>query len=130
MTLGNCLDKKQPMLEPEELKRPQTQYSILLGVANGLIYLHQKEPPVYHRDLNAYNVLLTASFTAKITDLGMSRIVADTGEKLTAAPGNPNVMPPEAKKEKPVYNHKIDVFAFGCLILHIVSGQFPVPKSR
>lgn len=125
MTLGDCLENKQPM--PEELKQPQTQYSILLGVANGLIYLHEKEPPVYHRDLNAYNVLLTANFTAKISDLGMSRIVAVTGEKLTTGPGNVHVMPPEARKEKSVYNHKIDVFAFGCLILHIASGQFPVP---
>ena len=55
---------------PLALKR-----SILEDVARGLLYLHQRDPPIIHRDLTAKNVLLTSSFAAKITDLGNSRIV-------------------------------------------------------
>ena len=126
MTLGECLEGKEP---GKEIKNFQTKCSILLDVANGLVYLHQKQPPVIHRDLTAYNILLTSNFTAKITDLGVSKILA-TEEKLTAKPGNPNVMPPEARKDNAIYNHKIDVFSFGCLILHIIINQFPTPTAE
>ena len=49
--------------------------SVLEDVAKGLLFLHSHEPQIIHRDLSAKNVLLTTSFTAKITDLGNSRIV-------------------------------------------------------
>ena len=49
--------------------------NILEDVASGLLYLHERNPPVIHRDLTSKNILLTASLVAKITDMGNSRIV-------------------------------------------------------
>lgn len=109
----------------------QSKLSVLLDVANGLAYLHHKQPPVIHRDLTANNVLLTANFTAKISDLGVSRLIDKfNDETFTTAPGTPIVMPPEALNHKPVYDHKLDVFSYGCLIIHLLTGQFPVPTSQ
>ena len=118
-------------LEKEELPLHQMKYSILLDVAKGVCYLHGKSPPIVHRDLTANNVLLTLSYTAKISDLGVSRL-ADTFKKqhLTAAPGNAMVMPPEALEDNPVYDYKLDVFSYGCLILHVLTGQFPEPTNQ
>ena len=118
-------------LEREELPL-QMKYSILLDVAKGLCYLHGKHPrAIVHRDLTANNVLLTSSYSAKISDLGVSRL-ADTFKKheLTTAPGNAIVMPPEALTKNPVYDHKLDVFSYGCLILHVLTGQFPEPTNQ
>ena len=42
------------LLEERQVKH---HYSILLDVANGLDYLHQRHPPIIHRDLSANNVL-------------------------------------------------------------------------
>ena len=122
-SLTQCLEKEELPL--------QVKYSILLDVAKGVCYLHGKRPPIVHRDLTANNVLLTSSYTAKISDLGVSRL-ADTFKKhhLTTAPGNAMVMPPEALKDKPVYDHKLDVFSYGCLILHVLTGQFPEPTNQ
>ena len=122
-SLTQCLEKEELPL--------QMKYSILLDVAKGVCYLHGKSPPIIHRDLTANNVLLTSSYTAKISDLGVSRL-ADTFKKqqLTTAPGNAMVMPPEALVEKPVYDHKLDVFSYGCLILHVLTGQFPEPTDQ
>ena len=122
-TLTQCLEKEELPL--------QVKYSILLDVAKGVCYLHGKRPPIVHRDLTANNVLLTSSYTAKISDLGVSRL-ADTFKKqhLTTAPGNAMVMPPEALKDKPVYDHKLDVFSYGCLIIHVLTGQFPEPTNQ
>uniref|UniRef100_A0A1X7TMB3 Protein kinase domain-containing protein n=1 Tax=Amphimedon queenslandica TaxID=400682 RepID=A0A1X7TMB3_AMPQE len=121
MTLASCLESNNLKI--------QMKYAILLDVAKGLIYLHQKNPCVIHRDLTANNVLLTHNLLqAKISDLGMSRKWADT--MLTKAPGNIAVMPPEALEDNPVYDHKLDVFSYGCLILHVLTGQFPQPTNQ
>ena len=40
--------------------------SVLEDVASGLLYLHERQPPVIHRDLTSKNVLLTSSLVAKI----------------------------------------------------------------
>ena len=125
-SLTQCLER-----DVEEGLPLQMKYSILLDVAKGLCYLHGKTPPIVHRDLTANNVLLTSSYTAKISDLGVSRL-ADTfrtHEPLTTAPGNAIVMPPEAVTDKPVYNQKLDVFTYGCLIIHILTREFPVPTD-
>ena len=122
-SLTQCLEREDL---PLVLK-----YSILLDVAKGLCYLHGKTPPIVHRDLTANNVLLTSSYTAKISDLGVSRL-ADTfrtHKPLTTTPGNAIVMPPEAITDKPVYNHKLDVFTYGCLIIHVLTREFPVPTD-
>ena len=103
-------------------------YSILLDVAKGLDYLHQKEPLIVHRDLTASNVLLTVHYMAKISDLGMSKPLKKQN-KLTKAPGNTVVMPPEALEDEPHYDHTIDIFSFGCLILHVLSGEVPKPTK-
>ena len=124
LSLTQCLETHQDL--PLQIK-----YSILLDVAKGLNYLHCKRPPIVHRDLTANNILLTSNFTAKISDLGVSRM-ADTLKKqqLTKAPGNAIVMPPEALKDKPSYDHKLDVFSYGCLILHVFTHQWPEPIAQ
>uniref|UniRef100_A0A1X7UBI1 Protein kinase domain-containing protein n=2 Tax=Amphimedon queenslandica TaxID=400682 RepID=A0A1X7UBI1_AMPQE len=123
LSLTQCLEREELPL--------QMKYSILLDVAKGLCYLHGKRPPIVHRDLTANNVLLTSSYSAKISDLGVSRL-ADTFKKdhLTTAPGNAMVMPPEALEDNPVYDHKLDVFSYGCLILHVLTGQLPKPTDQ
>ena len=119
-TLYQLLQKKVPL----------NADSILLDVANGLNYLHQKRPPIIHRDLSANNVLLTTGHKAKISDLGMSTLADAVKKNLTTAPGNLYIMPPEALDHNPVYDNSLDVFSFGCLILHVLTGQFPVPNKE
>ena len=43
--------------------------SILHNVASGLAYLHERTPPIIHRDLSARNVLLTSGMVAKIAEI-------------------------------------------------------------
>ena len=39
-------------------------------------------------------------------------------------------MPPEAVKENPVYNTKIDCFSFGVIIIQLLTRHFPKPGNR
>ena len=110
-----------------------TKLSILLDVSRGLLYLHTQSPPIMHRDLSVYNVLLTQGLRAKL-DLGVARdftndILFDTA-LLSLVPGNPVCMPPEAFQENPAYDLSLDVYSFGILIVHVVSGKCPDDADR
>lgn len=107
--------------------------SVLQNVASGLAYLHERAPPIIHRDLSASNVLLTSHLVAKIADLGMARIgpqmrVAAT---MTKAPGAYVYMPPEAiapsfsNAQKSTYDASIDIFSLGIITIFTISETFP-----
>ena len=109
-------------------------YGILRDVALGLRYLHEYSPPIVHRDLSANNVLLTASLSAKISDLGVAKILNITPSQMTQqmstkAPGTPCYMPPEALMARPRYTRKIDSYSFGVMILHVLCGEWPFPTD-
>lgn len=105
-------------------------YSILHDVILGLHYLHSQTPPIIHRDLSSNNVLLTAYMNAKISDLGVARILDISPQKacqMTEAPGTPAYMPPEVMIANPVYNSSVDTFSYGIMIIHIFSSKWPEP---
>ena len=85
MNLTSCIQKHGIL--PEEIG-----YSILYDVALGLYFLHNQSSPIVHRDLSANNVLLTYNMDAKISDLGVARILNLTplqASQLTQTPGTP-----------------------------------------
>ena len=126
-TLSACLERYGVL--PEEIS-----YGILRDVALGLRYLHERSPPIIHRDLSANNVLLTSNMNAKLSDLGVAKILNLTPARMTQmtqtkAPGTPCYMPPEALTAKPKYTTKIDVYSYGVLIIHTLCGRWPFPED-
>jgi serine/threonine protein kinase len=60
---------------------------IALGSSRGILYLHtEADPPIFHRDIKASNILLDAKFVAKVADFGLSRL-APLPETEGTAPG-------------------------------------------
>ncbi len=106
---------------------PPFKHRILLDVSVGLRFLHERSPPILHRDLTGNNVLLTEDLRAKISDLGMARIIPPDNHSLTMAPGNMDFMPPESRNSSPQYSEKLDMFSFGVLIMQVVLQYWPSP---
>ena len=125
--LTSCIEKK-------EVTFVQISYSILYDVALGLNYLHSQEPPIIHRDLSSNNVLLTSDMKAKISDLGVAKILNLTPLQVsrmvhnTETPGTPAYMPPEAMIADPIYGTSIDMFSYGVMMIHVFSGKWPEPQ--
>ena len=127
ISLGEFLDDYPNV--PDHVKN-----SILHDVALGLLYMHQQNPPMIHRDLTVSNVLLTKSLKAKITDLGVAKVLSSTRSSssrrqqlMSINPGNAVCMPPEARVENPIYDSKLDNFSFGHMIVHVVIQRWPMP---
>ena len=102
--------------------------SILMDTCNGLQFLHSQN--IIHRDLSSNNILLTKHLVAKISDLGMAKVIPPGLQRHTQAPGTVVFMPPEALSINPQYGKPIDVFSVGCVCVHVVSLEWPTPLDR
>uniref|UniRef100_A0A0E0KAY8 Protein kinase domain-containing protein n=1 Tax=Oryza punctata TaxID=4537 RepID=A0A0E0KAY8_ORYPU len=75
---------------------------IALDVANGLLYMHEHtQPSMVHGDVRARNILLTAGFRAKLSNFSLAKPAATVDAAATSS----------------------DVFAFGLLLLELLSGR-------
>ena len=110
---------------------------ILYQVVQGLAYLHGQRPPVVHRDLSPNNILIKVDgMTAKLSDFGVTRVFRQQtssagGSTGTAKPGTEHFMPPETLSSTEItHPDRIDVFSFGCIIICVVTHQWPSPNSQ
>lgn len=56
----------------------ETRLKISLGIARGLVHLHEEvEPHIVHRDIKASNILIDQNFTPKVSDFGLSKLLRD-----------------------------------------------------
>ena len=105
--------------------------SILNDACLGLRYLHSRNPPIVHCDLTPNNILLGSHLEAKLTDLGIAKVLSmDDKLIMDKLPATPEYMPPEAQTRHPVYGIPLDVFSFGGVILYTISQKWPELSDR
>jgi len=90
-------------------------------ILRGLQYLHSHDPPIIHRNLKCSNVFINgASGEIVIGELSLS---TNRQNSLSGGIGTPGYMAPEQYHEK--YDEKVDIFAFGMMVLEMISGEPP-----
>ena len=122
-------DSLTHFLELSEARLPyHVQVNINYDIAQALAFLHTNR--ILHRDLSSNNVLLIgAGVRAKVADFGMSKLTSLNPRftPLTACPGTPAYMSPEALLDPPIYTEKLDCFQAGVLMVQIITRKFPEP---
>lgn len=101
------------------------------GIARGLFYLHEEcSTQIIHCDVKPQNVLLDDSFTAKISDFGLAKLLlSNQSRTLTGIRGTKGYVAPEWFKNTPVTT-KVDVYSYGVLLLEIICCRKCVDMER
>ncbi|XP_027072379.1 probable receptor-like serine/threonine-protein kinase At5g57670 [Coffea eugenioides] len=108
------------------------RYRIALGVARGLHYLHKCcKHRIIHRDIKASNVLLGPDYEPQISDFGLAKWLPNkwTHHAVIPIEGTFGYLAPEYFMHG-IVDEKTDVFAFGILLLEIITGRRPVDSSQ
>ncbi|KAJ1281936.1 hypothetical protein BS78_03G011700 [Paspalum vaginatum] len=102
----------------------EVRYSIALGLARGLAYLHEEcKDCIVHCDIKPDNVLLVEQFCPKIADFGMATLLGrDFSRVLTTMRGTIGYLAPEWIWGVPI-TCKADVYSYGMVLLEIISGR-------
>ncbi|XP_037485706.1 serine/threonine-protein kinase-like protein CCR4 [Triticum dicoccoides] len=127
-TLHDHLHKRPATLSPPLASWP-SRLRLALGAARGIEYLHTYAvPPIIHRDIKSSNILLDASWSAKVSDFGLSLLknlgTGDDnagGEEPCVTAGTVGYMDPEYYRLQHLTD-KSDVYSFGVLLLELLSG--------
>jgi len=97
--------------------------NVLWDIAKGLVYLHENK--VVHCDLSSNNILLTFNFCAKFADFGSALTLGGRdGVVIQPAASTLAFMPPEVLMDHPCYTVSVDVFSFGCIIIHMIACKW------
>ncbi|XVE80693.1 hypothetical protein DITRI_Ditri15bG0001300 [Diplodiscus trichospermus] len=110
---------------------------IALSSAKGILYLHtEADPPIFHRDIKASNILLDSKFTPKVADFGLSRLapIPDVEGDVpthvsTAVKGTPGYLDPEYFLTHKL-TEKSDVYSLGVVFLELLTGMQPISHGK
>ncbi|KAL0721531.1 hypothetical protein Bca4012_036130 [Brassica carinata] len=115
----------------EECLDWKKRYKVALGVADGLSYLHNDCPRrIIHRDIKASNILLSQDYEAQISDFGLAKWLPENWPHHIVFPieGTFGYLAPEYFMHG-IVDEKTDVFAFGVLLLEIITGRRAVDTA-
>ncbi|KAL5702763.1 hypothetical protein ACHQM5_027936 [Ranunculus cassubicifolius] len=128
-TLGQHLYQwKQSQTKPLTWKQ---RITIALDVARGVEYLHTlAQEKFIHRDLKSSNILLGNDMRAKVGDFGLVRTAPDGDMSVaTRLAGTFGYLAPEYVERGKV-STKVDVYAFGAILLEIITGRVALDERR
>ncbi|CAL5369275.1 unnamed protein product [Camellia sinensis] len=108
------------------------RYKVAVGIGEAIGYLHNgTDRCVVHRDIKPSNILLSSNKTPKVCDFGLAT--------WTPAPSIPflcktvkgtfGYLAPEYFQHGKV-SDKTDVYAFGVVLLELISGRKPIEAKR
>jgi serine/threonine protein kinase len=122
MSLGQRIVKHGRLKEAEAVE-------IILQVATGLQQIH--EAGLIHRDVKPDNILLASGDVAKLSDLGLVKVLGDEIDltRPNTGLGTPNYMAPEQFSDAKHADARCDIYSLGATLYTAITGQVPFRAS-
>ncbi|KAG5236105.1 receptor cytosolic serine/threonine-protein kinase [Salix suchowensis] len=117
---------------PKEKLDWRIRYKIALGTAQGLLYLHEEcQRRIIHKDIKASNILLTEDLEPQISDFGLAKWLPEEWSHHTVSKieGTFGYLPPEFFMHG-IVDEKTDVYAYGVLLLELITGRQALDSSQ
>lgn len=99
---------------------------VMIGILEGLKYLHQQSNPIIHNEVTLQNVMLDLSSgtpKAKIIDYGYARTFHQSSKSFNKEGLNPLFMASECYNN--IYSPQSDIFSVGVILYQLVYNQLP-----
>ena len=121
----------QQMVKQEGPLPPEKAAYYIRQAALGLQHAH--EAGMVHRDVKPGNLLVDATDTVKVLDLGLARFVEeDSGEKASltlehneTVLGTADYLAPEQCLNSHQVDHRADIYSLGCTLYFLLTGRPP-----
>ena len=114
---------------------------LALDIACALNYMHRREPgnPAFHRDVKSCNIVVNASWNAKLIDCGLAKYIpsqeipglashvceTNAGHKF----GTLAYMCPDYCMGYSPYDQKSEIFSFGIVLGELLTGKLQQPPD-
>ncbi|WVZ72165.1 hypothetical protein U9M48_020670 [Paspalum notatum var. saurae] len=124
---NGSLDQYTFSENPKETLWWQKLYTVAIGIARGLEYLHHScNTRIVHFDIKPQNILLDQDFCPKIADFGLTKLCHTKEIKfsVTGARGTIGFIAPEVHSRTfGAVSTKSDVYSYGMMLLEMVGGR-------
>jgi serine/threonine protein kinase len=100
--------------------------NLAMQMCEALSYLHGQSPPIVHQDFTPDNLVLDQSGNLKLIDFMIAKRQVD-GSITANVVGKHHYMPPEQFRGKATTQS--DLYAFGCTMYFLLTGEDPEPMS-
>ncbi|CAF1702186.1 unnamed protein product [Brassica oleracea var. botrytis] len=103
----------------------QYRFSIALGTAKAILYLHEEcSNCIVHCDIKPENILLDENFNAKVSDFGLAKLIPSDKRywNMSCVRGTRGYLAPEWVANLPITSNS-DVYSYGMVLLEVVSGR-------
>ena len=100
--------------------------------AEGLSYAHRQN--LIHRDVKPGNLMIDASGTVKLLDMGLALIDDDALTSLTITHddgvlGTADYLAPEQAIDSHIVDGRADIYGLGCTMYYMLTGHPPFPEG-
>ncbi|KAK6140501.1 hypothetical protein DH2020_025756 [Rehmannia glutinosa] len=108
----------------------EERYKVALGVAEALNHIHNSAESIIHRDVKSSNILLSDAFEPQLSDFGLATWASSCSHHMdnSDVAGTFGYLAPEYFMHGKL-NQKLDVYAFGVVLLELLSGRKPIDNE-